>query len=90
MSNLEAKEYKNFEEIKHVREDGTEYWSARNLSLVLQYKEWRNFSKVLDRAKLAYENSGQNVEYDFVEVNKIVEAARKCRGEFIRPLAHKE
>lgn len=53
MSNLLAEEYKNFEEIKKIRQDGTEYWSARKLSKVLQYTEWRNFSKVLDRAKLA-------------------------------------
>ena len=73
MSDLQAEEYKTFESIKRVRDDGTEYWNARELSEVLQYKEWRNFSKVLERAELACENSAQVVENHFVEVNKMVE-----------------
>ena len=74
VSNLQAKEYKNFEAIKRLREDGTEYWYARELANALEYVEWRNFNKVLDRAKLACKNSGQEIDNDFVEVNKIVEA----------------
>jgi len=74
LSNLQAEEYKSFEEIKKIREDGTEYWNARELSKVLQYKKWENFSKVIDRAKLACKNSGRNIEDDFPEVRKIVEA----------------
>ena len=74
MSNLQAEKYKSFEEIKKIREDGTEYWNARELSVVLQYKKWENFSKVIDRAKLACQNSGRNIDDDFPEVRKIVEA----------------
>lgn len=74
MSNLQAEEYKSFEDIKRTREDETEYWSARELSEVLQYKQWRNFAKVIDRAKIAYQNSGRNIDDDFAEVSKIVEA----------------
>lgn len=74
MSDLQAQEYKNFEAIKKVRDDGTEYWTARELCAVLQYKKWENFDKVIDRAKLACKNSGKNVEDDFPEVRKIVEA----------------
>ena len=74
MSNLQAKEYKSFEQIKKIREDGTEYWYARELSRVLQYMQWRNFTKVIDRAKLACQNSGRNIEDDFADVSKIVEA----------------
>ena len=40
----------------------------------MEYTEWRNFSKVLDRAKLACKNSGFDVNDDFVEINKIVKA----------------
>ena len=54
LSNLKAEEYKNFEQIKKIREDGTEYWNARELSEVLQYKKWENFSKVIDRANKKY------------------------------------
>ena len=74
LSNLQAEEYKSFEEIKKLKEDGTEYWYARELSEVLQYAQWRNFSKVIDRAKLACQNSGRNIDDDFAEVSKIVEA----------------
>lgn len=74
LGNLEVEEYKKFEEIKRIREDGTEYWNARELSEVLQYMQWRNFAKVIDRAKLACKNSGRNIDDDFAEVSKIVEA----------------
>lgn len=74
MSNLQVKEYKSFEKIKRTKEDGTEYWNARELSEVLQYKQWRNFAKVIDRAILACQNSGRNIDDDFAEVSKIVEA----------------
>lgn len=74
MSNLKAKEYRQFENIKYVRQDGSEYWSARELADVLDYSQWRNFQKVIDRAMIACENSGHEVTYDFAEVSKIVEA----------------
>ena len=74
LSNLQAEEYKNFEQIKKIRKNGTEYWNARELSEVLQYVQWRNFAKVIDRAKLACKNSGRNIDDDFAEVSKIVEA----------------
>ena len=73
MSNLKAEEYKNFEQIKKIREDGTEYWNARDLSEVLQYKKWENFSKVIDRAKLACQNSVFEIQDHFPEVRKMVE-----------------
>ena len=45
-------EWKNiFENIKHIDEYGNEYWYARELSKVLEYKDWRNFLKVLNKAK---------------------------------------
>ena len=80
MSELKAKEYKRFEDIKTVRSDGSEFWSARELAGVLDYTEWRNFSKVIDRAMIACQNSGHEIEDDFVEVNKIVEAGATTKG----------
>ena len=59
-----------FENIKHILEDGTEYWNARELQHVLEYNDWRNFLKVVDKAKIACENSGILVEEHFVDVNK--------------------
>jgi len=58
MSDLKAKEYKQFEEIKHIRGDGSEYWSARELAIALDYTKWENFSKVIGRAMIACEKVG--------------------------------
>lgn len=74
MSELRAKEYRRFEEIKQVRNDRTEFWSARELAVALDYNKWENFAKVIKRAMIACENSGHAVAYDFPEVRKIVEA----------------
>ena len=80
MPNLKAKEYRRFEGIKYVRKDGSEYWSARELAAVLDYSQWRNFQKVIDRAMIACENSGHEIEYDFAEVSKIVEAGATSKS----------
>ena len=62
LSNLQAEEYKNFEEIKKIRKDGTEYWNARELSEVLQYKKCENFSMPEDLPKS--EKSIKQIEKD--------------------------
>ena len=62
---------KTFEDIKHIDEYGNEYWYARDLQKVLEYKEWRNFLKVLDKAKESCYNSRFNVDEQLVEVNKL-------------------
>ena len=59
------------ENIKNVDEYGQEYWYARELSKVLEYSDWRNFLKVLNKAKEACKNSGFNVDEQLVEVNKL-------------------
>ena len=74
MKNLQNKEYKNFEDIKNLRENGKEYWYARELCKVLQYVQWRNFERVIDKAKEACKNSGNDIDYDFAKISKIVEA----------------
>ena len=79
MSNLKAKEYQGFEQIKRTDEDGNEYWFARELAPVLEYAEWRNFSKVIDRAMLACRNSGFNAADHFIEISKTVEMPTKPR-----------
>jgi len=71
---LRAREYKRFEDIKRIRTDGTEFWSARELAPALEYTKWENFQNVIKRAMIACENSGHSVEDDFPEVRKIVDA----------------
>ena len=61
---------KTFENIKHIDEYGDEYWLARELQKVLEYKDWRNFEKVIKKAILAAENSVSKNEEWVVEVNK--------------------
>ena len=70
MSKLIAKEYKCFENIKHIRSDGTEFWYARELAVALDYTKWENFQKVIKRAMIACENSGKDVGLCFPEVRK--------------------
>ena len=40
-----------FENIKHIDENGVEFWYARELQTILEYMEWRNFNQVIDKAK---------------------------------------
>ena len=68
------KEYSNksFEDIKHMDENGIEYWYARELQLVLDYKEWRKFEGVVRRAMKACENSDINALDHFVGTDKMI------------------
>lgn len=61
-----------FEAIKHINEYGTEFWYARELQDALEYTEWRNFFKVIEKAMTACENSENVVSDHFVEVNKTI------------------
>ena len=64
----------NFESIKHIDENGVEFWYARELMIVLEYKQWRRFEQVIERAKEACKNSNVNVYDHFADVSKIVKA----------------
>jgi len=83
MSNLNAEEYKTFESIKHVRDNGTEFWYARELAEVLEYVQWRNFQKVIDRAVLACKNSGFEVADHFAEVSKTIEMPKNAKKHIV-------
>ena len=72
MKKIENKYSNNiFENIKHIDEYRNEYWYARELSKVLEYKDWRNFLRVLNKAKETCKNSGFNIDEQLVEVNKL-------------------
>lgn len=79
MADLKAKEYQRFEDIKHTTDEGIEFWYARELAPALEYAEWRNFSKVIDKAMLACQNSGFDTSDHFVEVNKMIEIGKGGR-----------
>lgn len=62
-----------FEAIRQVAEDGSEYWSARDLYKILGYTEWRNFNNVvIKRAMKACEENGRTVADHFVRSYKMV------------------
>ena len=63
-----------FEDIKHVNEYSQEFWCARELQIALEYKQWRRFQNVIEKAKESCINSGNSVEDHFADVGKIVEA----------------
>lgn len=66
-------ELQPFEAIKYIDEAGREYWSARDLGPLLDYKEWRNFHRVVLKAIISCESSGQRSLDHFVDSNKMVE-----------------
>ena len=72
---------KSFEDIKHIDENGVEFWYARELMPVLQYSNWQNFEKIIDKAKISCENSGISVLEHFIDVNKLSKRANNAEVE---------
>lgn len=68
----EIKEYteKLFEDIKHIDDEGNEYWYARELMPLLEYSKWENFNNVIKKAVIAYRNSNKDDSYWLPEVRK--------------------
>jgi DNA-damage-inducible protein D len=63
--------HKNFEDYVHVQE-GIEFWLARDLQNLLGYTEWRNFTKIIEKAKKSCQTSNNAISDHFVDVNKMV------------------
>ena len=64
---------KSFEDIKHIDENGVEFWYARELMTILEYNKWENFEKVINKAKDACKNSGITVFEHFPDVRKTIQ-----------------
>lgn len=62
-----------FEEIKQVSKYGGEYWSSRDLAKILEYSEYRHFLPVIERAREACKNSGQDIHNHFEDVLDMVQ-----------------
>ena len=71
----ELKEYteKMFEDIKHIDEEGNEYWLARELQIAFKYKEWRKFDGIINKSIIACNNSNINSNDQFVQVDKLIQ-----------------
>jgi len=85
MDDLEKKEnnnnsddYKMFEDIKHIDENGVEYWYARELQILLTYKEWRKFEDVINKAKVSCKNNGITVVEHFVDADKTIQMPKNA------------
>ena len=72
MEKIELYNENVFESIKHIDEYGNEYWEARELQKILDYKEWRKFDGVIKKATKACINSNYSTLDHFVDADKIV------------------
>lgn len=72
MKSQEIKEL--FQKFEHASSklEGVECWSARDLQILLGYSKWENFEKVIQKAKDACRNAGEEEEYHFPDVRKMV------------------
>lgn len=60
-----------FEKIKHIDEEGNEYWYARELMVALEYVKWQKFKEVISKAKLSCTASGYNTSEQFTGAGKL-------------------
>lgn len=77
MADIQKYSEQTFESIKHINEYGQEFWYARELQEVLEYKQWRRFEEAVERAQIACEQSGNPVADHFAVVGKVVHSLFK-------------
>ena len=70
MNELEKINETIFESIRHVDDEGNEYWYARELQKVLQYNKWENFKKVILKVKLSCNASSYEISEQFLDIRK--------------------
>ena len=75
------KNNKSFEDIKHIDEYGVEFWYARELMPILQYSNWQNFEKIIDKAKISCKNSDIRVFEHFTDISKLSKRANNAEVE---------
>lgn len=78
-NNLEKTHNSIFEQIKRIDENGIEYWSARDLSKVLEYSEYRHFLPVIEKAKEACKNSNQSISDHFEDILEMIELGKGAK-----------
>jgi DNA-damage-inducible protein D len=64
--------HKNFNDYAQQTQDSLEFWFARDLQVLLGYGQWKNFQKVIEKAKIACRNSGLAIDDHFADVGKMV------------------
>ncbi len=73
MSELELYQESMFEKIRHLDEEGREFWYARELAKAFKYTEWRKFEGVIEKAKITCQGSSNKVLDHFGGADKMVE-----------------
>ena len=81
MNDMDKNYSKTFEDIKYIDENGVEFWYARELMKVFSYKDWRYFDAVIEKAKIACQNSELSAIDHFVVDNKMVEIGSGAKRE---------
>ena len=71
-----------FDSIKHINDYGEEFWYARELAKVLEYKDFRNFELTIFKAMEACSNSGFKISDHFGEVTEMVSIGSGARRGF--------
>jgi DNA-damage-inducible protein D len=83
MTGEELKNTKSiFEGIKRIDKDGNEFWSARDLAKVLEYKDYRNFKATLNKAKTACETSGYEVSNHIVDTTDMIPGGKGAKRKY--------
>ncbi len=62
-----------FEKIRHTDETGKEFWMAREVATAVDYKDYRNFKGLIEKAQKLCEENNANIADHFVEANEMVE-----------------
>lgn len=70
-----------FDSIRHIANDGTEFWYARELSKVLQYADWRNFQNTIFKAMEACQNSGNQISDHFGDTTNMINLGKTAKRE---------
>mgnify|MGYP000293261158 FL=1 len=83
MNELEKINETIFESIKHVDDDGNEYWYARELQKVLEYNQWRSINDLIKRAKVACKESDNNIHDHFAVQRKMVDIGSNTQREVL-------
>ncbi len=68
-----------FEQIKQTDENGNEFWNSRKFAKVIEYTDYRNFLKVVDKAIIACKKSGYKPNYHIVEFNDMIEVGKGAK-----------
>lgn len=81
MNDLINSQKSSFEQIRRIDEDGSEYWSARDMAKVLEYSEYRHFLPVIEKAKEACANSNNNPLDHFEDILEMIEIGKGGKRE---------